>query len=49
MKAKVFQLSELHLPLEDLILGNANVLEMQMNDYIEYICNNMLISNQMTK
>ncbi len=49
MKAKVFQLSELHLPLEDLILENANVLEMQMNDYIEYICNNMLISNQMTK
>lgn len=27
MKAKVFQLSELHLPLEDLILENANVLE----------------------
>lgn len=49
MKAKVFQLSELHLPLEDLILENANVLEMQINDYIEYICNNMLISNQMTK
>lgn len=26
-----------------------NVLEMQINDYIEYICNNMLISNQMIK
>ncbi len=23
-----------------------NVLEMQMNDYIEYVCNNMLLSNQ---
>ena len=26
-----------------------NVLEMQMNDYIEYVCNNMLISNQSKK